>query len=50
MPGPVVALIIFSLLLLSAIFSGLNLGLYSLNRTDLERKAELGNNQAARVG
>lgn len=49
MPDLVVALMIFILLVLSAIFSGLNLGLYSLNRTDLERKTELGNKQAARV-
>ena len=49
MPDPLIGLAIFVLIVLSAIFSGLNLGLYSLNRTDLERKTELGNTLAARV-
>ena len=33
----------------SALFSGLNLGFFSLDKTDLERKAALGNKQAQRV-
>jgi metal transporter CNNM len=37
------------LLVFSAIFSGMSLGLYSLDKTDLERKAELGNKRASRV-
>lgn len=41
--------VLFLLIACSALFSGLNIGLYSLNQTDLERKATLGNKQAARV-
>ncbi len=37
------------LLVFSALFSGLTLGLYSLDRTELERKAELGDAEAKRV-
>ncbi|MCK5490863.1 MAG: HlyC/CorC family transporter [Candidatus Pacebacteria bacterium] len=37
------------LLSLSAIFSGLTLGFFSLNKEDLERKAELGNKDAQKV-
>lgn len=49
MIDPLIGLAIILLIAFSAIFSGLNLGLYSLNRTDLERKTELGNKQASRV-
>lgn len=49
MIDPLIGLAIVVLIAFSAVFSGLNLGLYSLNRTDLERKTELGNKQAARV-
>jgi metal transporter CNNM len=49
MIDPLIVLAIVLLIAFSAIFSGLNLGLFSLNRTDLERKTELGNKQAARV-
>ena len=37
------------LVIFSAIFSGLTLGFFSLNKDDLERKAELGNNEAKKV-
>ncbi|MBI4591882.1 DUF21 domain-containing protein [Candidatus Uhrbacteria bacterium] len=49
MPSLLIGLAIVVLIAFSAIFSGLNLGLYSLNRTDLERKTELGNILAAPV-
>jgi len=39
-------LIIFALISLSALFSGLTLGFFSLNRDDIKRKAELGNKDA----
>lgn len=46
---PWILLLLFVLLALSALFSGLTLGLYSLDKTELERKAELGESKAARV-
>lgn len=49
MIDPLIALAIIVLIAFSAIFSGLNLGLYSLNLTELERKSELGNKKAKRV-
>ncbi len=42
-------IIIIVLILLSGLFSGLTLGLYSLDFTELERKTELGNKRAERV-
>ncbi len=42
-------LIIIILVILSAIFSGLTLGFFSLNKDDLERKSELGDNQAKKI-
>ena len=42
-------LIVASLILLSALFSGLTLGLFSLNKTALERKIKLGNEEAKKV-
>jgi len=42
-------LIVVVLVLLSALFSGLTLGFFSLNKDDLERKAELGDKQAKKV-
>ncbi|MCK5084176.1 MAG: HlyC/CorC family transporter [Candidatus Pacebacteria bacterium] len=41
--------IVIVLLSISAIFSGLTLGFFSLNKEDLERKANLGNKQAQKV-
>jgi len=41
--------IVFSLVLLSGMFSGLTLGLMSLSKGELERKIELGDKNAARV-
>ena len=41
--------IVIILLSISAIFSGLTLGFFSLSREDLERKANLGDKQAQRV-
>ncbi|MDH4329990.1 MAG: hemolysin family protein [Candidatus Moranbacteria bacterium] len=41
--------LVFVLITLSGIFSGLNLGLLSLNKTDLERKIKLGNKDAKKV-
>ena len=41
--------IVFILLLFSALFSGLTLGFFSLNKNDLERKAVLGDKQAKKV-
>jgi metal transporter CNNM len=46
---PYIGLLLFFLLSLSALFSGLTLGLFSLDKTELERKSELGDTQAARV-
>lgn len=46
---PFIFLTIALLIVFSGLFSGLNLGLYSLNKTELARKAELGNSDAARV-
>jgi len=42
-------LIVLILVLFSAIFSGLTLGFFSLNKDDLERKSELGDKDAKRV-
>lgn len=42
-------LIVVFLILFSALFSGLTLGFFSLNKDDLERKAELGDKQAKKV-
>jgi len=42
-------LIVVFLVLFSALFSGLTLGFFSLNKDDLERKAELGDKQAKKV-
>ncbi|MDA3840646.1 MAG: CNNM domain-containing protein [Patescibacteria group bacterium] len=42
-------LIIAILLLFSALFSGLTLGFFSLNKNDLERKADLGDKQAKKI-
>ncbi|MBT4277935.1 HlyC/CorC family transporter [Candidatus Falkowbacteria bacterium] len=41
--------IILFLVFFSALFSGLTLGFFSLNKDDLERKAELGDEQAKKV-
>jgi metal transporter CNNM len=41
--------VVFVLVLLSAIFSGLTLGLFSLSKDDLRRKVDLGNPHAAKV-
>lgn len=42
-------LIVFILIVFSAIFSGLTLGFFSLNRDDLKRKAKLGDKQAKKI-
>jgi len=42
-------LIIVVLIMMSALFSGLTLGFFSLNKDDLGRKAELGDKQAKKV-
>ena len=42
-------LIVTVLVLCSALFSGLTLGFFSLNKDDLERKADLGDKQAKKV-
>ncbi|MBL7058210.1 DUF21 domain-containing protein [Patescibacteria group bacterium] len=42
-------IVILILVALSALFSGLTLGLLSLNVTDLERKAKLGNKDAEKI-
>ncbi len=41
--------IVAILLLFSALFSGLTLGFFSLNKNDLERKANLGDKQAKKI-
>jgi len=46
---PLIGLSLFILIALSGLFSGLTLGLYSIDKTELERKTELGDKQAARV-
>jgi metal transporter CNNM len=46
---PLIALSLLALIALSGFFSGLTLGLYSLDKTELERKAELGDKRAERV-
>jgi len=46
---PFIVISLFILILFSALFSGLTLGLFSLDKTELERKAELGDKQAKRV-
>lgn len=45
----IIALQVAGLVGTSAIYSGLNIGLMSLSRADLKRKAKLGNRDAARV-
>jgi len=42
-------LIVFLLLIFSALFSGLTLGFFSLNKNDLERKADLGDRLAKKI-
>ncbi len=42
-------LIVIVLIMMSALFSGLTLGFFSLNKDDLGRKAELGDKQAKKV-
>lgn len=42
-------LLIFLLLLMSALFSGLTLGVFSLNKEDLKRKADLGDIRARKI-
>ncbi|MBD3238452.1 MAG: DUF21 domain-containing protein [Candidatus Moranbacteria bacterium] len=42
-------LISFLLIILSGLFSGLTLGFFSLNKTELERKARLNNKQAKKI-
>ena len=42
-------LILFFLVLLSGLFSGLTLGLLGLDRTELERKIKLGDKKAIKV-
>ncbi len=42
-------IIVFTLILLSALFSGLTLGLFSLNKDDLQRKVKLKDTQAIKV-
>ncbi len=44
-----VYIIVVVLVMFSALFSGLTLGFFSLNKDDLERKAELGDKQAKKV-
>ena len=46
---PILALVIILLIVLSGLFSGLTIGLYSLDKTELERKSELGDKDARRV-
>ncbi len=41
--------IVILLVVLSRIFSGLTLGFFSLNKDDLERKAELGDERAKKI-
>ncbi|PID83482.1 hypothetical protein CSB11_01690 [Candidatus Campbellbacteria bacterium] len=42
-------LIIFSLILLSALFSGLTIGLLGLDQTELQRKSKLGEKKAVKI-
>ncbi|MBN2094691.1 MAG: HlyC/CorC family transporter [Candidatus Aenigmarchaeota archaeon] len=42
-------LLIATLLVFSGVFSGLTLGFFSLNKADLERKAQLGDKQAKKI-
>jgi len=46
---PYIGLSLFTLIAFSALFSGLTLGLYSLDKTELERKTQLGDKRAERV-
>jgi metal transporter CNNM len=46
---PLISLSLFTLIAFSGLFSGLTLGLYSLDKTELQRKTDTGNKQAARV-
>lgn len=46
---PLIALSLLALIALSGLFSGLTLGLYSIDKTELSRKTELGDKQAERV-
>lgn len=47
--NPFVVIILIGLIAFSGLFSGLNLGFFSLDKTDLERKAHLGDKRAERV-
>jgi metal transporter CNNM len=49
MIDPLIALSLVILIVLSGLFSGLTLGLYSIDKTQLVRKTELGDKKAARV-
>ncbi|HHE45900.1 MAG TPA: DUF21 domain-containing protein, partial [Candidatus Moranbacteria bacterium] len=41
--------IVIVLVFFSAVFSGLTLGFFSLNKDDLERKAEVGDKRAKKI-
>lgn len=49
LPLPVFILVILALIIVSAICSGLNIAVMSLDVADLKRKAKLGNRQAKRI-
>ncbi len=46
---PLIVISLILLIALSGLFSGLTLGLYSIDKTELSRKTELGDKQAERV-